>query len=263
MIIAFANQKGGVAKTTTCVNLGAGLALRGHSTLLIDTDPQASLSRYLGAHGTNDAPSLGDWMMGRASFDDVKSSTPYNLLDIVPTREALTADELAMKQNEVKTIHYLRLKLQEVHGRYQFILIDMMPGFTTLFVNSLIAADQVLIPVKLEWLSMQGLTPLLEKILDVQDSGKKLDILGIVGTFFQVGVNERVKCLEEIERLMPGKIFSTVIRQNIKVAEASASHMPIQHYDRASQGFKDYEALVDEVLVRAGVKYPTATGARQ
>lgn len=247
MIIALANQKGGVAKTTSCLNLGAGLALRGLPTLLIDADPQASLSRYLGVHVAGESSALGDWMLGRKEFDQVVQPTSFKDLAIVPTTEALLRDEATMEQDKVKAIRFLTRKLEAVRDRYAYILIDTMPSFSVLFVNSLVAADQVLVPVKLEWLSVQGLAPLIEKIRDVQEL-KSLQVLGLLGTFNRKGVKECEKCLSELNGAMPGKVLSAAIHLNSKLAEAAAAGKPIQHHDRSSQGCADYEQLTEEVL---------------
>ncbi|OGR97796.1 MAG: hypothetical protein A2V88_09300 [Elusimicrobia bacterium RBG_16_66_12] len=245
MIIAFANQKGGVAKTTTCVNLGAGLALRGYSVLLIDADPQASLTRYL---GDGQGPQLGDWLMGRSSFDQVLRVSAFKNLSYIASSELLIADQATIEQDRFKGLHYLRTKVAEIHNRFDFVLIDTMPSFTTLFANSIVAADQVLIPVKLEWLSVQGLAPLMEKVREVQQHVKELQVLGVLGTFSRRGVGECQKCLAELEAQLPGHVFKTTIQLNSKVAEASGHGKPIQHYDRQAQGFADYEALTEEVL---------------
>jgi chromosome partitioning protein len=246
MIISLANQKGGVAKTTTCVNLGAGLALRGHSVLLVDTDPQASLTRYFGP--LDGGAVLGDWLLGRAELDQAVRHTPFDRLDLIPTAEHLIADQATIEQDKFKAIHYLRRKLEPLRGRYDFILIDTMPSFSVLFANSLVASDHVLIPVKLEWRSIQGLKPLLENVVDVQENVKHLQIMGLLGTFNRRGVKESEACMAGLQELLPGQVLKTTIQLNSKLAEAAGSGKPIQHYDRSCQGFTDYEDLTDEIL---------------
>lgn len=248
MIISFANQKGGVAKTTTCVNLGAGLALRGRSVLLIDTDPQASLTRYFGP--LDGGPGLGDWLMGRVVFDQAVRKTPFEQLHLVPTAERLTADQAVIEQDKFKAIHYLRRKVEPLRKRYDFILIDTMPAYSVLFANSLVASDQIIVPVKLEWLSIQGLKPLLDKIADVQENVKDLRIMGLLGTFNRRGVKECGTCIAGLQELLPGQVLKTTIQLNSALAEAAGSGKPIQHYDRSSQGFTDYEKLTEEVIAK-------------
>ena len=248
MIISLANQKGGVAKTTTCVNLGAGLALRGHSVLLVDADPQASLTRYFGA--LEGGAVLGDWLLGRAEFDQAVRHTAFDRLDIIPTAEHLIADQATIALDTFKGLHYLRNKLEELRKVYDYILIDTMPSFSVLFANSLIAADQVLIPVKIEYLSAQGLKPLLEKVAEVRANFKQLKIVGLLGTFNRRGVDESDACMEDLHKLLPGQVLKTTIQLNSKLAQAARSCQPIQHFDRSCQGFTDYEDLTDEILRR-------------
>ena len=251
MILAFANQKGGVAKTTTCVNLGAGLALRGHSVLLIDADPQGSLTRYLGAQSPDGGSSLlGDWLLGRAQFKEVVRQTPYERLSYVPTTMQLISDSAIMEQAKVKAVHYLRQKVEPLRASYDFILVDTQPSFSVLLANSLVAADQVLIPVKLDALSNHGLPDLINNIHDVQDNIKSLDILGALATFDRKGVGQCERSLAEIHTYLPGKVLATSIHLNSKLADAAEAHKPIQHYDRSSQGFADYESLTKEVLAK-------------
>jgi chromosome partitioning protein len=248
-VLVFANQKGGVAKTTSCVNLGAGLALRGHRTLLMDFDPQGSLSRYLGWRD-GQSPTVGDWLLDRVAFEDAAAKTPFEHLSYVPASEALIADQSTIEQDKIKGLHFLRRKLEGIRNQFDFILIDTMPSFTTLFANALVAGDQVIVPVKLEWLSIQGLPPLISKIRDVQENVKDLQVLGILGTFYRKGVAECQKCLGELDAMLPGRVFQASIQLNSKLAEASGYGKPIQHYDRQAQGFADYEALTEEVLAK-------------
>lgn len=253
--IALANQKGGVAKTTTCLNLGAGLASRGIKTLLIDSDPQGSLTRYLGYNGdfTEFSP-LGDWLLGKKDFSQVATSTPYPNLTYISANENLISAEAAITKDTFKALHYLRLKIEEIREEFEVILIDTMPSFSSLFANALVASDQVIIPVKLEWLSVQGLAPLLQKVREVQQIGKGIEILGIVGTFHRKGVNEVAKCLKEIRDILPGRVFESTIHLNSRLAEAAGEGLPIQIFDRTSQGALDYEALTEEVITRCQLK---------
>jgi len=255
IVIALANQKGGVAKTTTCLNLGAGLAARGIRTLLIDGDPQGSLTKYLAYQGTDSEFSpLGDWLLGRKKFSEVEVKTPYEGLSFVPAGQRLIAAESQISKDTFKALHYFRLKIDEIRSAFDVILVDTSPSFSVIFANALVAVDRVMIPIKLEWLSVQGLGDILSKIREVQESGKSLEILGIVGTFRRKGVNEVAKCLKELNDALPGKVFNATIHLNSRLAEAAGAGLPIQQYDRTSQGAMDYEALAEEVITRCGLK---------
>ena len=217
IVISLANQKGGVAKTTSCINLGAGLALRGYKTLLIDFDPQASLSIYFGIDIQDQSiGKVGDWIMGRKPFDRVVLPTEFANLSIVPTSEELKSDELGIQQDMVKSFKYLQRKVDSVRDSFDFILIDTMPSFSLLFLNSLAAGDKVLIPVKLEFLSIQGLEPLGLKIQDIREEIKSIEVLGILGTFYRKGVNESEECITELRDNLQEKVFETVINQNVQ-----------------------------------------------
>ena len=248
IVISLANQKGGVAKTTSCVNIGAGLAMRDYKTLLIDFDPQASLSRYLGL--PDKGPAVEDWVMEKELFKNVVSETKYNFLHAVPATENLKGEEMNMQMDYFKSCRYLPRAVEKVRELYDFILIDTLPSFSLLFVNSLAACDYVLIPVKLEFLSMQGISLLQTKIRDVRDNIKPVELMGIVGTFHRRGVKESETCLQELHEKLSEFSFNTVVHMNSKLAESAAHSMPIQHYEMKSQGAQDYESLIEEVIDR-------------
>jgi chromosome partitioning protein len=209
------------------------------------------LSRYLDTQAPNGGNSpLGDWLLGRAQFKEVVRQTPYEGLSYVPTTPQLISDSAIMEQAKVKSVHYLRQKVEALRASYDFILIDTQPSFSILLANSLVAADQVLIPFKLDALSNHGLPDLINNIHDVQDNIKSLDILGALGTFDRKGVGQCERSLAEIHTYLPGKVLAASIHLNSKLADAAETHKPIQHYDRSCQGFTDYENLTTEVLAK-------------
>jgi chromosome partitioning protein len=250
-VIALANQKGGVAKTTTCANLGAGLALKGFKTLLIDFDPQANLSQFFGIMTNGQPyPNVGDWIMDKSPAEQTIQKTAFQNLDIIPSNEVLKGVEMDMQKDIFKAFRYLSRKIEAIKDRYDYILIDTLPSFSLLFVNSIAACDYVLVPVKLEYLSMQGLSLLNAKIQDVRDNIKPVQLLGIIGTFFRKGVKESENCLDELKKSVPQHLLDGLIHLNSKLAESAAHSKPIQHYDRNCQGFTDYQMLVEEVVTR-------------
>lgn len=260
IVIALANQKGGVAKTTTCVNLGAGIALRNLKTLLIDFDPQANLSQFLGIRTQDQSvPYIGDWILDKSSFEDVRRKTNFENLEIIPSSETLKGYEMDMQKDLFKAFKYLQKKIDSVRPQYDFILIDTLPSFSLLFVNGISASDYVIVPAKLEYLSMQGLSLLQTKLNDVSENIKPVKSLGIVGTFFRNGVKESESCLYELKNFLPEETFATVINLNARLAASAAHSKPIQHFDRTCPGYADYENLVQEVLERCQTKKPAET----
>ena len=253
VIISLSNQKGGVAKTTTCANLGAGLAMRGYKTLLVDFDPQANLTQFLKPKGPLSFY-VDDWIASQATADQVIQETSFPKLYMAPSSELLKAEEIKMQNDGIKGLKYLEKKLNAVRDRFDFILIDTLPSFSHLFMASLVAGDQVLIPAKLEFLSMQGIQPLLSKIQEIREEMKPLGLLGVVGTFYRNGVRESEKSMDEFRTALPDRMFSTAIRLNAALAESAAHGTPIQHYDPRSPGSEDYEKLVEEVLERCQSK---------
>lgn len=259
LIIALANQKGGVGKTTTCLNLGAGFAKRGFRTLLIDGDPQGLLSQYMGAEipTEKEFSPLGNWVLERDTFVNVAVKTKWDNLSIIPSDERLIAAESAMSKDSLKSVHFLRLRIEELRPSFDVILIDTPPSFSLLFANALVASDHVIIPVKLEWMSVQGIQPLVAKINEVALAGKTINLLGVLATHRRHN-NDNDLTLKELEEAFKDRVFNTNISINQKLAEAARAAAPIQFFDKNSQGAIDYEALTEEVVQRCHLKQPVA-----
>lgn len=249
IVISVANQKGGVGKTTTCVNVGAGLGMRGYKTLLIDFDPQRSLSSYFAL--TEQPLNVEDWITGKENFSQVVCETPFRDLHVLPaTEKGLRNVETSIQSDFSLSFNCLQKSVDLVRNQYEFILIDTLPSVSLLFDNSLVASDRVLVPAELSFLSMQGLPLLHSKISEVQQNFKAIGVLGVFGTKFRQGVNESEDCLAELNTAMPGLAMKTHVRLNSKVAEAAAHHQPIQYFDNRCPGSEDYENLISEVLNR-------------
>ena len=258
-VISIVNQKGGVAKTTTAVNLGAGLALRDQKTLLIDFDPQANLSHFLGIRCDSKIPQVGDWIMDKCPNESVIKKTAFENLSIIPSSEDLKGVEMDMQKDFFKAFRYLDKKIKQIKDDYDFILIDNLPSFSLLFMNGIAACDYVLIPAKLEYLSMQGINLLSSKINEICENIKPVKILGIVGTFYRRGVKESDICLEELKKQLPQETLRTVINLNSKLSVSASYSKPIQHFDKNCQGYEDYQSLTEEVLAKCQLQKTLVT----
>jgi chromosome partitioning protein len=245
--IALANQKGGTGKTTTAVNLGAALGDAGRKVLLIDLDPQAHLSAHLGCEDAQ----VGSYELitRQARPDEVAIQLLPGVLDVIPAGLSLAAAEVELA-GEVGRELFLRTGLQDLTG-YDYVLVDCAPSLGLLTVNALAAVREVFIPVQLQWMALRGLGQLLQTIEAVNGRlNPELELTGVIGCMFQA---RRILCAEVLATLRQhfGKrVFKTVIRDNIRLAEAPGHALPIQAYDPRSRGAEDYKALAREVLAR-------------
>ncbi len=240
-IIAIANQKGGVAKTTSAINIGAGLFLLGKKVLLVDLDPQANLTLSLGIKGKKDKTSY-DLLTGKAPFEDVKIDRDG--LHVIPSNTSLVRLEGELVESVLKKA------LQPVlHYDYDYIIIDTPPSLNILTLNAFVAADEVFITVQTQFLAMQGLGDVLKTIEAVkQKFNPGLKIGGIIATIFTQRKRLHQEVLEEIKRCFGDKVFKTMIRDNIALAEAPSYGKTIFEYQKNSYGAEDYMSLCKEIL---------------
>ncbi len=247
------NQKGGVGKTTTAVNLAYYLAKNGKSTLLIDFDPQGNATSGLGIDKQDLKLTMADVAMEKASLDQVVLRTPYENFFIAPSTPLLANTEVQLAQAD-RRFSRLRSAIEACGVNYDVIIIDSPPSLSLLTVNGLVAAKYVLLPVQAEFYALEGLGQLLETMKLVRKGmNPTLELLGVLPTMMDARTTLSGQVHEEIKKHFPGKVFKTVIPRNIRLAEAPSHGLPIGAYDRFSKGARAYKALTKEVINRASI----------
>ncbi|WP_157438914.1 ParA family protein [Aestuariimicrobium kwangyangense] len=251
LIIAMTNQKGGVGKTTTTINLGAALAETGRRVLLVDFDPQGSLSVGLGVNPHTLDTSIYNLLMSRRTdIHDVIQPTSVDNLDILPSNIDLSAAEVQLVSEVAREQTLLRV-LEKVKSEYHIILIDCAPSLGLLTVNALTAADRALIPLECEFFALRGVALLTDTIAKVQDRlNPHLEILGILGTMYDARTLHSREVLERVVDAFGETVFHTVIRRTVKFPETTVAGEPITTYATSSPGATAYRSLAREVLAR-------------
>ena len=249
-VIAIANQKGGVGKTTTAVNVSACLAEVGKSTLLIDIDPQANATSGLGIDPNQVDLTIYEALIEEITIEDALVSTSVDGLDLIPSHIRLTGAELelvAMIGREKK----LQQALESIREEYEFILVDCPPSLGLLTLNTLTAADSVIIPIQCEYYALEGLGKLLNTIRLVQKHlNPNLDIEGVLLTMFDSRLNLSKQVAEEARRFFDDKVYDTKIMRNVRLGEAPSFGMPIIQYDILCTGAENYISLTKEIVAR-------------
>ena len=245
--IAICNQKGGVGKTTTTVNLSTLLAKKGKKVLLIDTDPQGNATSGLGVTKELEL-SVYDVLVGDTTFIDTVEKTSIKNLSICPSNISLAGAEVqlvSMMSREQR----LKVKLDEIKDLYNFILIDCPPSLGLITLNAFTASDSVLIPVQCEYFALEGLGQLLNTVnLVKKHLNKGLEIEGALLTMYDARTNLSNQVVKEVKKYFEGKVYKTVIPRNVRLSEAPSYGMPISVYDSRSKGAKAYEKLAKEFL---------------
>lgn len=250
-IYALANQKGGVGKTTTAVNLGAYLAAAGQRVLLVDTDPQANATSCLGIDRSSLSHSIYHALLDSVPADEVIVLTRQDRLDLLPSTTELAGAEVELVGLMAREIRLGRA-LEPVGERYDYILIDCPPSLGLLTINALTTSqDGVLIPVQCEYLSLEGLGHLLRTIYMVRDNlNPRLSIAGVVLTMYDARTNLSRQVVDEVRRFFPAHVFQTVIPRTVRLSEAPSYGETILHYAPATAGAAAYRALAGELMER-------------
>lgn len=247
-VLAVANQKGGVGKTTTAVNLSAGLALEGQSVLLIDLDPQTSATSGFGVHAHDVDASVYEVIIGQRGAEGVVRKTQIANLSLMPASRDLIGAEIELVPLSRRE-HRLAEAIAPITRNYQFTVIDCPPSLGLLTVNALCAADAVLIPLQCEYYALEGLSALLETIGHIRQSlNPKLDIEGLLLTMFDTRNTLAHQVVTEVRQHFPDQVFDVVIPRNVRLSESPSYGLPGLVYDARSRGAQAYSTLVKEIL---------------
>lgn len=247
-IIAVANQKGGVGKSTTVVNLAAYLGMRDKKVLCVDSDPQGNATTGFGIKKKSVSVSTYDVIIGKARAQDAVIETEFKNLSVIPATENLAGAEIELLNIENR-VNRLKMQLLPLKESYDYIFIDCPPALGSLTINALVASDSIIVPMLAEFFALEGLSQLVNTIKIVKTNyNPSLEIEGILFTMFDSRLNVANDVVSEVEKYFPGKVFETKIPRNVRISEAPSHGKPIMYYDKASKGSDSYTLLGLELL---------------